>query len=72
MLVNVISVGGVAALALFAIGNRVSADDDLTGLDAAEMGAEGYRDDGGRTAVEAAPTGEDRSPVASIESSVSA
>jgi Amt family ammonium transporter len=47
--VNVIYVGGMTAVALFAIGklvgNRVSADDEVSGLDIPEMGVLAYPDD---------------------------
>jgi ammonium transporter, Amt family len=52
MAVNVVYVGGVGALVFTLIGklmgNRVSAEDELGGLDVAEMGMEGYAMETGR------------------------
>jgi len=49
--VNVLYVGSVAALAFFIIGkvvgNRVSLEDEVNGLDLPEMGVLGYSNDGG-------------------------
>ena len=48
---NVLYVGGVVALAFFVIGkvvgNRVSLEDEINGLDLPEMGVLGYSNDGG-------------------------
>jgi Amt family ammonium transporter len=49
VLVNFIYVGGMTAIALFVVGklvgNRVSADDEISGLDIPEMGVLAYPDD---------------------------
>jgi ammonium transporter, Amt family len=51
VLANVVYVGGVGALAFWAIGkmvgNRVSEQDELGGLDMPEMGVHGYSSDPG-------------------------
>jgi Amt family ammonium transporter len=48
---NVVYVGGMAALAFWVIGkvvgNRVSAEDEIAGLDIPEMGVHGYSSDAG-------------------------
>jgi Amt family ammonium transporter len=54
VLVNCVYVGAMTALALFVInklvGNRVSADDEITGLDIPEMGVHGYGSEVGHPA----------------------
>jgi Amt family ammonium transporter len=63
VLVNFVYVGGMTAIALFVIGklvgNRVSAEDELAGLDVPEMGVLAYPDDAPLLGIaEGRPSGE--------------
>ena len=69
IVVNLVFVGGAAAIAFKIIGafipNRASADDEIAGLDVPEMGAPGYADAMGTTVeeAEASSTGQARALV---------
>ena len=60
LVVNVVYVGGMTAIALFVIdkvvGNRVSAEDEMSGLDIPEMGVLAYPDDAPTHGVSIAAT----------------
>jgi Amt family ammonium transporter len=62
VVVNITYVGAVAALALRGldklVGNRVTTDDELTGLDEPEMGMNGYAAEPGNLAAPLGPEGE--------------
>jgi Amt family ammonium transporter len=68
---NVVYVGAMTAIALFVIGkivgNRVSAEDEMSGLDIAEVGVLAYPDDSPTHSVAMAAASEASAPVAMPE-----
>jgi Amt family ammonium transporter len=73
--VNFVYVGGMTAIALFIIGklvgNRVSVEDELAGLDVPEMGVLAYPDDAPLHAIAPAAEGESAIGVVGAERAVS-